>query len=789
MSHTDGPPRMTIVFTRYPRTVVALVLSVTLFFAFFAKDIERDHSAEGLLPADDPLHAYYDEFKQHFDTKAQIAIALFSEGGLFTPEMMGQVGRITDWLLATGFVEEVKSLTTVESITASDGQIFVGPLVEAIPETGGEMQAFREALNRNPMVRSNLVSPDGKATLILARPNFEPWETAACVRAYDALKRMLAEDPGPGKAYVAGYPIITGLADKYMDRDNRVMLPLVVAVVVLLLWLAFRSLRGVWIPLAVVLSAIVWTFGAMELIGVKITIISTSIPIILMAMGIADGIHVISEYYHQLSMGADNRSAVHCTMKEMNAPVVMTSVTTAVGFLALCTADILPIREFGAAVAFGIMTAMVFSLSFIPACLILLGKPKRIPAFPLSDRRGLQAFSRAVGRVSLRHAKPLIALFAVGVVATGAVSTHLRARQNPVNYFRSHSEIRVSNEFINEHFPGTGAIHVQVDTGKDGGLKDPDLPWRIRRLQDRLESVEAVGNTRSMADFLERMHLLLHDGNPAFDHVPGPEDGLDPEEGRALIAQYLLLYEMSGGKEMASTVDDVYRRANIEVNVKSNSSDVFKEVMKTFDRAAAELFAGKASVGSLGNGVINLKLVRYLVLGQIYSLAVSYIVVLLVLIVMFRSFVYALIGVIPLIITITFSFSLLVLSGIPLNMGTALIASVCIGIGVDYSIHFINRYRIEAARTRDLASTVRATMETSGRAILLNAVAVAGGFSVLLFSSFMPVVYLGLLIPLIMATNALAALLIIPAFLNVSAGWKRRGSRWQGTPPPQEPAR
>ena len=657
MNHADDLPRMTIAFTRDPRTVISLILSVSLLFAFFAKDIERDHSAEGLLPADDPLHAYYDEFKKHFDIKAQIAIALYCERGLYTPEMIAQVGRISDWLEASGFVEEVKSLTTVESITSSGGEILVAPLVEAIPETADEMKMLRETLHQNPMISSNLVSPDGKATLILARPNFDPWETFECVTTYDSLKKMLAGDPGPGKAYVAGYPIITGLADKYMDRDNRVMLPLVSVVVILLLWLAFRSLRGVWIPLAVVMAAIVWTFGAMQLVGVKITIISTSIPIILMAMGIADGIHVISEYYHQLGMGKDNRSAVLRTMKEMNAPVVMTSITTAVGFLALGTADIVPIREFGAAVAFGILAAMVFSLSFIPACLLLLGKPKRLLTAPVSGRGGMQGFSRAIGRASLKYAKPLIAVFVVGVVVTGAISTRLRARQNPVHFFRSNSEVRISSEFINEHFPGTGAIHIQVDSGEDGGLKNPDLPWRMGRLQDRLESMEEVGNTLSMADFLARMHLLLHDGDPAFDRVPGPADDLDPEAGRALIAQYLLLYEMSGGTELAGTVDDEYRRANIEVNVKSNDSDVFKEVIDTFDAAAAELFTHKASIGSLGNGVINLKLVRYLVLGQIYSLAVSYGVVLLILIIMFRSFVYALIGVIPLIITITFSFA------------------------------------------------------------------------------------------------------------------------------------
>jgi len=141
------------------------------------------------------------------------------------------------------------------------------------------------------------------------------------------------------------------------------------------------------------------------------------------------------------------------------------------------------------------------------------------------------------------------------------------------------------------------------------------------------------------------------------------------------------------------------------------------------------------------------------------------------LILMFRSLVYALIGAIPLIITVTCNFAFMVVAGIPLNLGTALIASVCIGIGVDYSIHFIHRYRIEAARCPDLASAVRVTMETSGRSIFLNAAAVGGGFAVMLFSGFMPLVYLGFLMPLIMGVNAFAALLVIPAFLNA---WMRR---------------
>jgi len=767
--------RLTLLCTRRPRTVVSLVILLTAVLGWFARGIERDHSFKNMLPADEPIIATYQEFNEHFDIKSKIAVGLRFPEGVFTPAALEQVDRISRWLEGRGFVEDVVSLATVENITAQGDEIRTEPLMEAVPRAAEEAAGVRAAAFRNPMISRALVSPDETSTIIVAQPAFRPHETAACSDAYREIREMLARDPGPGWSCLAGFPMVTGLTDRYMDRDNRVMLPLILAMVVLLLWISFRSLRGVWIPLAVVLAATLWTFGAMHLLGAKITIISTSIPVVLVAMGIADGIHVINEYYYQLRRGLSNRDAVHLTMKELNAPVVMTSLTTAAGFLALSASEIVPIREYGVSVAFGVLAAMVFSLAFLPAALVLLGRPRKVLAARVAEGGVLNRASERIGGFSLRHAGAVIALFLVLLAAASAVSSRLRVRNNPVHYFRESSEIRTSDDFLNRHFPGTGEIHIQVDGRASGSMKDPELLDRIRRLQDRAEAMEEVGNTRSLADFLARMNRVLHGEDPSFDRVPGLDAaGADPEAGRNLVAQYLLLYEIAGGEELWKTVDDDYRRANIEVNVRSNGSEVYERLVDRIREAGQELVGDRGDVAMTGSGVINLKVVRYLVLGQVYSLGLSFAVVFLILLLWFRSLAHALIGVIPLLITVALNFAVMVLTGIPLNMGTALIASVCVGIGVDYSIHFISRYGIERRRNPDLASTVQVTMHTSGRAILLNAVAVGGGFAVLMFSSFLPIVYLGFLMPLIMAGNAFAALLVIPAFLNAKEGRERR---------------
>ena len=766
--------RITRISTAFPWIIIVLTILLTGFFGYFAQFIERDHSMNRLVPPNEPIRIFYEEFRKHFNIESKIIIAVHNPQGIFSPETLKQISRLSKNITALKLVDDVQSLTMIENISASDGMITVQPLADSPPRTAQEVQAFAKAARSNPMIHNGLVSKDETSTVMFAQPAFAIDETHKAVECSKAIYEITDNDPGPGKIYVTGLPIVFGLSNRMMDRDNRVMLPLVTLLLVLLLWVSFRTVRGVWIPLTVVVVSVIWTYGFVGLVGMKTTIICASIPIVLVSMGIADGIHVLHEYYHHLRKGQDNLGAIHLTMKEMNSPVLMTSLTTAVGFVALSTSKIGPIREYGFAVALGIIWAMIFSLTFIPAALTILGKPKRLSSAQALRAGMLERFCKSLGRYSLQHAKKIVAAFALILIVTGAISTFLKVRNNPVTYFLEGSDLRISDKFLNRHFAGTGEISVQVDGLEPDALKDPELLSDIEKFQQRVEQLAVVGGTTSVNDFLKRMNVVLHDDNPSFDRIPGTRqdlgDGWTAEKGRSKVAQYFLLYETTGGEDLARAVDFTYQRAHIHIQVKSNDSNDYRTIMDRVNEAAKELFVkDECKLSFTGAGAINLKVVEYLVRGQIMSLIVSFIGVFLMLVVLFRSFTHAVIGAIPLIITVTTNFAVMVLSGIPLNMGTALIASVIIGVGVDYSIHFIHRYRLETKRTGDILATVEITMDTSGRAILFNAFSVGGGFAILLASSFMPLVYLGVLLPLVMLVNALAALCVIPAFLNLLA--------------------
>jgi uncharacterized protein len=764
--------RLTKLCVNHPKLVIAAIVVATIVFGWFAGKVERDHSMERLLPKDEPIRAFFEEFRNHFNLKTGIALGISHPQGVFSPEVLTQVDRLSGQLAKIPHIDLVRSLTTIENITAEDGIIAVGKLSETIPATSEEAAEFERAASANPMLLQALVSKDRTATLISVQPDYFPYETEKAIAGHKAVQAVIDADPGPGEIFVAGFPTVVALINQYMNRDNRVMLPLVALTVIFLLWLCFRSIRGVWIPLFVVVAAVIWTFGMLGLVGLKITIISTSIPIVLVAMGIADGIHVISEYYHHLRDGMQNKDAVVATMGEMNGPVVMTSLTTAAGFGALASSPIIPIREYGAAVAFGILAAMVVSLVFIPAVLIVLGAPKRIPE-KRADRPGmLDRFSRILGRFAVKKARAILAAFLLGLVVTGILSTFITVRNNPVMYFRPWSEIRKADKFINEKFVGTGELLIQVDGKSPAAIKDPDLLEKIAELERRFEAIPLVGTATTIVDYLSRMNYVLADQDPLAERLPGTKldlgESWTPEAGKAKVGQFLLLYEMSGGEDLYRSVDFPYQRANLHLHVTSNNSDDYKRIMDKVLADTAEVFPdGSVNIGITGAGAINLKVVQYLVFGQISSLALSLVIVFFMLAFLFKSWVDAAIGMIPLAITVTANFAVMAVGQIPLNMGTALIASVIIGVGVDYSIHLIHRFRLEQKRNGRFDSAMEVTMDTSGRAIGFNALAVGGGFAVLAFSSFRPVVYLGLLVPYVMVVNAVAALVVIPACLSL----------------------
>ena len=236
--------QITKICTKYPWVVVALTILLTLVLANFSRRVERDHSMDRIIPPGEPIRMFYDEFRQHFDIKSKIVIAVYHPEGVYTPSVLEQVYRITDKLNALDLIDEVQSLATIENIDAADETITIDVISETVPKTDEEIRAFAKVARSNPMIANGLVSEDEKSTILLVQPTFEIDKTEKAVVASKEIDAIVEAETGRGKIYVTGFPRVIGMSNRYMDRDNDVMLPLVGLLLLILLYLSFRSLRG-----------------------------------------------------------------------------------------------------------------------------------------------------------------------------------------------------------------------------------------------------------------------------------------------------------------------------------------------------------------------------------------------------------------------------------------------------------------------------------------------------------------------------------------------------------------
>ncbi len=581
--------------------------------------------------------------------------------------------------------------------------------------------------------------------------------------------KRAAEKPAEGQAhngdtiYLAGRPVIEVSSGMSAIKDMRVMIPMLLVAIALTLFAVFRTARGVLLPLFVMGAAIVWTMGIMALLGVPLYTISTMLPVILVAVSIGDSIHVLSQYYDYVVLdphrpGADILSDV---MRSLKRPLVTTSVTTAVGFLSLLFAEMPPFITFGLFTVLGIFFSWLLTVTFIPAVLVLL-RPK-VSGY-LAKRRALRVHSEQTrltkllvrtGGVLHDNKRSAAAVLLVITVIAGIGASRLYVDSSWMSDFRKDSEVVVANKVFNDKFDGTIFLNVVVEGDKKDIFKSPDLLRHIEGLQNYVDHLPYVGGSRSIVDYIKNMNKTLHAGNSQFDVIP---------DSAAQIGEYLFLLSISGRpQQLDELVDYDYRQGLVTFAIKTDHTRALKDIIDQTRRYVDKEFPGQNVKVNLAGSANNSYVWADLLIGsQTLSILLSKLAILMIAIIMFKSIRLGIITVAPLI------FSTLLVAGvagyfaIPLDVSTALAAGVAIGVGVDYAVHYIFRYREELSRSNDVLSAIQATMRSVGRTIVLNALVVMIGFSVLLLSQFPPHVKLGYFVVAYMAVSCLAALVILP---------------------------
>jgi predicted RND superfamily exporter protein len=741
---------------RHPWPVITAVVLATVGFLLALPGLDINTDFESYIDHDDPAYLAMERAEERFGSSDILMIALVSPETIYDADVLTAVGEMTKRLEDLPGIDEVRTPLNTQSIEAAGDSIEVGPLApdEKAPQSQEEIDAFRARVESNEAVLDMLVSKDGSAANLLVT-----YETSADAQTLTRqVTDLVDEYRGRYTFYISGMHFLSQSLSESMSTDLVKLLPIVIFVIVLVLYGSFRSLRGVWIPLLVVGVSVIWVFGLMSLVGAPVTAVSFLLPVLLLAIGIAYGIHILSHVDEHVRSDGDKRDAILRAMEEIHTPVWMTGLTTVAGFMALVTSFLPVLRSFGLAAGLGVATAMTLSILVIPALLSVLPAPKRRKVETQDGviARGL----RRAGRVVVGRRRAVL-FVAVGLLCLFAAGMPFMPMDSSVSAFLGERHPAVQGMDVMEaHFSGSEQVIIEIDTGVRNGLKDPAVLAEMVALEEHLKEI-GIRRTTSLTDVVRQLNRKFHGDDPAYDVIP---------QDRALVAQLLLLYAFQGGDLGSLAVGDFSAGEIIGFYPKADQDELNALVTSTRAYLKTEIPVG-IEASMVGSTALQHRMTTQLLTSQLVSLGTSVVIAAAIVAILMGSVIAGLIAVLPLVFAIVINFGTMGFAGMTLNIATAMISSITIGIGIDYAIHFISRYRKEHESTREVADAVAQTASTSGRAILFNAVSVIGGFMVLLVSTFSAFKSFGGLISLSMAVSAISALVVVPA---IFAMWSPR---------------
>ncbi len=735
----------------HPWTVIVFAGAVTLLAILFVPSLRTDVDFANYLNRSDPAVIAADEARARFGSQLRIIVMIEDPRGVFRADTLSFTETLEGALKALPIVREMVGPLSAQVIRGTETSIQIrsaSPGGKA-PATDEEIATYRQTVLDDGTLRDYVVSSSETALAIY----LEPMPNTEMIPFASAVEQVVSSHRQQGiSVSLSGLPYVNLTLQRSMRRDLQVFLPLVILVIVGVLFFSFRWIWGVVIPFLVVALSVLWTVGLMAAVDVPITVLSFILPVLLMAIGIADGIHVLNRYRETLSSQSDKREVLRLTMIAMKRPVVVTSLTTAVGFLSLLNAYMVPQRMFGLFTAVGILAAMVLSLLLIPAILLLVPAPRRIQ-WTTGPRRLAGGLGILVGAAARHRWTVLVVALALCAVFASAIP-RVQIETSQRAFLGSTHPAAQSMDGLDRLFSGSNQMMIEVDTHRRDGLKDPELMQALVDLEDNLRS-QGVMKVLSLATIVREMNQRFHADDPEFYTVP---------ESQAMVSQLLLLFGFQGGTLGSLALSDYSAGQMIGLHGLQSGVDQASLVKRT-TAYLEDRFEGLASVRLVGPTRIQASMFRSIARSQLTSLLTSIVAATLIVILLMRSIYAGLLSMIPLLLTVLLNFGIMAWFGKPLDIATLMISSITVGIGIDYGVHLIERIREEMQQSGLRNAALIRAAQTTGVGILYNAVALALGFGVMAFSAFQALQNFGLLIALTMVVCVTSALTVIPAVL------------------------
>ncbi len=745
---------------RHPWVVIVLITVTSVAVSPWALQVGFENSAEMWLMKDDPAVIAYEDYRDEFASDDFVFVAWGHPDGALSTANLTMTARLVERMEKLDKVLKVTALTNMEEIHGEGDLLEVRPLLTPPLSEADQRTVLRRLVN-DPLYEGTIISPDGRSTTMAIKISGSDEDLSVRAETTRSIEEVLTAESGV-RFHMAGMTAFDSAFWDIFQRDFRVLMVIQFVVFFTILGLLFRSVVGVLLPSLTVGTAVLWTVAAMGYLGITANMCTPMLAVVILAVGVADAVHMISEYQEDLARGLGKEEALVASGHSVFVPCLFTTLTTALGFLGLLLIKVPPLRDFGVFSALGAIIALVVSYSLVPAVLSLLPAPAVTISADVRSGVGRSRLLNASFRLVVRHRYGLAVVSLLLFIAGLAGLPHVRATANWYQYLGRDHPLIEATDFVEDNIGGVLSVEMLVRprAGQAVGpeaMKDPESLAELASLQKRMDNVGAVQSSLSPADYISEMNRAMHGGDTTYRRVP-----LSREE----IAQYLLMYEMDAPDgDLYEFVSYDFSRARLSVRTKMSERGSHDAVV----RAAREQAAGLSKLEAVATGmsVLYSDMEDHMIRGMVRGFTASFVMVAIVMVLLLGSFRYGLLGLVPGVLPLGVVLGMTGWLRIDIGTMPIMMGNVALGVAVDNAIHLLVRYRRHRAAGILPAEAIQRAVTVVGRPVLFTAVVLCCGFAVLGFSEMVTARHFGVMTSLTLLGSLIAAVVTVPAVILI----------------------
>ena len=774
--------------------IFIFMLLVIVLLALRIPGIAIDTSTEGFLHKNDSILLDYEAFRDQFG-RDEMAIVAIEPEKVFDLKFLEKLKALHQDLNDNlPYLDDITSLVNARNTYGNKDELIVEDLLEHWPENEKELAIIKKKAMANQMYKNLLLSENGRLTTIIIKtltysgkkqsPDDDlsgfvnddvseqniggqkagyltDKENSEFVTALEKIidRHRTREFP----VFIAGTPVVTDFLKRSMITNMRKFMGIALVTIAIFLFVMFRRLSGVFMPIFIVIVSLVSTLGLMSLSGVSIKIPTQILPSFLLSVAIGASVHVLVMFFQSFDKQYSKRDSIARALGHSGLAIVMTSLTTAGGLMSFSTAAVAPIADLGVFASAGIILSLIYTIVFLPVLLAILP----IKSKNISDnenlcepqKRLMDNLLNASIHISTHYPKKVLFVSFILTLVALAGSMRIELSHDPVRWLPHNSNVRLANEKLDIALKGTTSLEVILDTKKENGLYEPDLLLKLENSSKEMENYSdkkvVVGKAWSITSVLKETNQALHENKAEYYIIP---------ESRDLIAQELFLFENSGSDDLEDFTDTQFSKARFTIKVPFVDAIAYAQFIDTVTKHFKENYP-RHNIKITGMVAMLARVITNAIHSMIKSYGYALIIITVLMIFLIGKVKIGMFSMIPNIFPIIIMLGVMGWCNLPMDLFCMMVGSIAIGLAVDDTIHFMHNFRRYYEIYHDAEKAVYETLHTTGRAMLVTTCVLSIGFFTFMFSEMNNLINFGFLTGFTLLMALLSDYFIAPSLM------------------------